>query len=207
MKPNKAGETPQGVRLQSEYPHPPERVWRALTDPNALARWLLPSSFSPQVGRRFAFIDKSNTGRRRKVQCQVVELDAPHRLAYTWQAEDENLPTLVAWTLEPTEAGTRVTLEHVGPAAPFAAEPNGLTMLANALQSRAFVRDTAPVVASFTPRRQQGRIVFAANGEGRVGGMHRLPASSAVAGKTPCGLSSCRAVRRAPDKEVSSCIR
>ncbi len=45
----------------------------------------------------------------------MVELDAPHRLAYLWHSEEESLPTLVTWTLEPVEAGTRLRVEHIGP--------------------------------------------------------------------------------------------
>jgi uncharacterized protein YndB with AHSA1/START domain len=51
------------------------------------------------------------------VQCQVVELDAPHRIAYTWQGGPELPNTLVTFTLEAVEQHTRLHLEHSGFAA------------------------------------------------------------------------------------------
>lgn len=103
------------VVLEREYPHPPERVWEALTDPKALSDWLLPTTTRPVLGGGFQFIDRTPGGRPRKVHCRVVELDAPHRLAYSWKAEDESAPSLVCWTLEPIEGGTHVRLEHILP--------------------------------------------------------------------------------------------
>jgi uncharacterized protein YndB with AHSA1/START domain len=104
-----------GVVLEREYPHPPERVWEALTDPKALSDWLLPTTTRPVLGGCMKFIDRAPGGRSRKVQCRVVELDAPRRLAYSWKTDDEAAPSLVCWTLEPVDGGTHVRLEHVLP--------------------------------------------------------------------------------------------
>ncbi len=158
MKPNTVDEAQRALRLDTFYPHPPERVWSALTDPNALSCWLLPTTFQPCLGSRFTFLHKAGHGKRRRVHCQVVELTAPHRLAYTWQAEDENVPTLVAWTLEPTDAGTRVTLEHIGPASPLAGEQDGMKMLSNALR-----QDVPSCALLPLPRRRLGRITLSAS--------------------------------------------
>lgn len=100
------------VRLEAVYPHPPERVWQALTDRNALAQWLLPNDFEPRLGHRFRLRDRKR--RDKTVSCEVIELDAPNRLAYTWRTEADEPPTLVSWTLEPVEDGTRVRIEHIG---------------------------------------------------------------------------------------------
>src|SRR5437868_2888446 len=94
------------VRLEVIYPHPPERVWKALTDPGALAKWLMPNDFLPRLGHRFRFVQKTpGNPKREVVQCEVVELEAPHRLAYTWRSDPNSTPELVCWTLEPVEAG------------------------------------------------------------------------------------------------------
>ena len=100
------------VVLEVVYPHPPERVWRALTDRDALAEWLLPNNFEPRRGHRFQFWSPPRPGSRGVIECEVVELDEPRRLSYTWQSEPDQPPTLVTWTLEPTKGGTRVRLEH-----------------------------------------------------------------------------------------------
>ena len=100
------------VVLEVVYPHPPERVWRALTDRDALAEWLLPNNFEPRRGHRFQFWSPPRPGSPGVIECEVVELDEPRRLSYTWQSDLDKAPTLVTWTLEPTKRGTRVRLEH-----------------------------------------------------------------------------------------------
>ena len=97
------------VDLEAFYPHPPERVWRALTDPAEVAHWLLPGDLEPRVGHRFEF-DAAGAGGD-KIACEVVEAEEPRRLSYTWQ-------TMVTWTLEPAVGGTRVRLEHTGAGVP-----------------------------------------------------------------------------------------
>ena len=119
MKPNSR------VKLDVFYPHPPERVWQALTDPTALRRWLMPTDFRPRLGHRFKFQNRADQkkdsrqkGSPRPIEtvcCEVVTLDAPRRLAYTWQSERDPEPTLVTWTLEQVEGGTRLQLEHILP--------------------------------------------------------------------------------------------
>jgi uncharacterized protein YndB with AHSA1/START domain len=99
------------------YPHPIWTVWRALTTAEALAQWLMPNDFLPEVGHRFTFQTQPQEGWSGIVHCQVVELNAPHRVAYTWQG-GSNLPnTLVTFTLEALEQQTRLRLEHTGFAA------------------------------------------------------------------------------------------
>jgi uncharacterized protein YndB with AHSA1/START domain len=108
------------VTLSVFYPHPPEKVWRALTDPAALRRWLLPTDSRPRPGRAFRFQEPARRRRIGTVCCEVVEMEAPCRLAYTWQGERDSAPTRVTWTLEPEEGGTRLHLEHAGPEMPTA---------------------------------------------------------------------------------------
>jgi uncharacterized protein YndB with AHSA1/START domain len=100
------------VVFEVVYPHPPERVWRALTDRDALSEWLLPNNFEPRLGHKFQFWSPPGPGSHGVIECEVVELDEPRRLSYTWQSEPDQLPTLVTWTLEPTNGGTRLRLEH-----------------------------------------------------------------------------------------------
>ena len=67
------------------YPHPVERVWRALTDRAALAEWPMANDFEPRVGHRFQFRTRPAPGFDGIVRCEVVTLEEPRRLAYTWQ--------------------------------------------------------------------------------------------------------------------------
>ncbi len=102
------------VRLERVYPHPPERVWRALTDPQALAEWLMPNDFQARVGHKFQFRVPPQPGWRGIVDCEVLEVDPPRRLSYLWQGDPKSRPTVVTWILEPTAEGTRLRLEHTG---------------------------------------------------------------------------------------------
>ncbi len=100
------------LRFEATYPHPPERVWRALTDRQALAAWLMENDFEPRLGQRFTFRTRPVPGFDGLVHCQVTELDPPRRLAYTWKAD--KLDTTVRFLLEPVAGGTRLVLEHCG---------------------------------------------------------------------------------------------
>src|SRR5215208_2191324 len=97
-----------GIRREVVYPHPPERVWRALTDPKVLASWLMPNDIAPRVGHQFTFRTKPAPGSDGIVRCEVLEADPPKRLVYTWGGGPTKAkPTTVAWTLTRVESGTR----------------------------------------------------------------------------------------------------
>jgi uncharacterized protein YndB with AHSA1/START domain len=100
------------LRFEVVYPHRPERVWRALTDRAALAEWLMPNDFEPRLGHRFQFRTDPTPGFDGIIRCEILELEAPRKLAYTWRTNA--LDTVVSFTLEPVAAGTRVIVEHKG---------------------------------------------------------------------------------------------
>jgi uncharacterized protein YndB with AHSA1/START domain len=103
------------IKVQRDYAHPPERVWRALTEPEAMSAWLMASDFRPQVGHKFRFRAKPQPGWRGIVDCEVLEVDPPRRLSYTWQGDENGRTTIVTWVLEALPGGgTRLRLEHTG---------------------------------------------------------------------------------------------
>jgi uncharacterized protein YndB with AHSA1/START domain len=102
------------IVLDAFYPHPPERVWRALTDPQELAMWLMPNDFVPELGHKFQFRTKPRGTWRGIVDCELLELDPPRRISYSWLGDPKAKATRVTWTLTPTEGGTRLVLEHCG---------------------------------------------------------------------------------------------
>jgi uncharacterized protein YndB with AHSA1/START domain len=101
------------IRIEIDYPHAPEKIWRALTDSKLLARWLMENDFEPQLGREFTFRMKPQPGFDGIVRCEVLELDAPHRLSWAWRG-GPLVDSRVGFTLSPTPTGTRVLLEHTG---------------------------------------------------------------------------------------------
>lgn len=95
------------------YPHPIQRVWRALTDPTALAAWLMPNDFAPRVGHRFTFHTAPEHDWNGTVECEVVQIAEPTLLSYTWRGG--KLPaTLVTFTFTAVAGGTRLRLVHSG---------------------------------------------------------------------------------------------
>ncbi|MBC6460437.1 SRPBCC family protein [Actinomadura sp. HBU206391] len=102
------------IEVDEFLPHPPRKVWRALTDPDLLARWLMPSDFKPVVGHRFTFttrpipsIEFDGT-----ISCQVLELDEERLLRISWGGG--SLDTTVTWRLAAEGHGTRLFVTHAG---------------------------------------------------------------------------------------------
>lgn len=114
MKRTDKPDSPRGsLSLEFELRHPPEKVWRALTDPDLLAEWLLPAiGFEPRPGAAFTFKTQAYPGWDGTVSCRVLEVEAPRRISYTWSVPF--LDTVVTFTLAPTPAGTRLTLVQSG---------------------------------------------------------------------------------------------
>jgi uncharacterized protein YndB with AHSA1/START domain len=108
------------IRIVRDYPHPPEKVWRALTDPALIPRWTAtgaggrPEGFAPAVGTKFRYVAKPKPGWSGIVECEVLEADEPKLLRYSWVDLGGGEVTEVAYRLEPLGNGTRFTFEHTG---------------------------------------------------------------------------------------------
>ena len=107
------------IRKERFYPHPPEDVWAALTDPHALAEWLEPNNHKPEVGHKFEFMcDKDLCGGH--TECEVLEAVAPRKLVWRWvhvyddPKKGKAEPMIITWTLLPKDNGTLLILEHSG---------------------------------------------------------------------------------------------
>jgi uncharacterized protein YndB with AHSA1/START domain len=95
------------VVIEREIHHPPEKIWRALTQPQLIAQWLMKNDFKPVVEHRFSL--RADWG---AVDCQVLAVEPSKKLAYTWGAY--GLESVVTWTLTPTATGTSVRMEQSG---------------------------------------------------------------------------------------------
>ena len=82
------------IRIVREFPHPPTKVWRALTEPSLMARWgMRPEGYSPIVGTRFKLIGKANPGWRGFVECKVLEVREARDAPATWDDDGKGPPT------------------------------------------------------------------------------------------------------------------
>jgi uncharacterized protein YndB with AHSA1/START domain len=100
------------LRFEALYPYPPEQVWVALVDPEAIGEWLMPNDFEARVGHRFTFHTKPAPGFDGIVQCEVLELDPPERLAYSWKGG--GIDTIVRYVLAREGENTRLVMEQSG---------------------------------------------------------------------------------------------
>jgi len=110
-----------GLRFERTLSHPPERVWRALTESDQLRHWMPCDIVGPReqgaevmvpfwddVAAKYAIEDPILTGR-------IVTWDPPSR--FVWEWDDE----LLTFVLEPDGAGTRLILTvRIGTKAPGA---------------------------------------------------------------------------------------
>jgi uncharacterized protein YndB with AHSA1/START domain len=104
------------ISFEFDLPHPPQKVWRALTDPALLAEWLLPVTGLevPASGAAFTFQAPAFPGWDGTVNCQFLEIEAQRKLSYTWVVGGMELETVVTFTLTPTASGTRLSLVQSG---------------------------------------------------------------------------------------------
>lgn len=110
---------PGVIEVDQFYPHPPERVWRALTTPELMARWLMqPRGFAPVVGTQFTFRGQPmpSVGFSGDIACEVIAVKDGKQLTISWADAASGQPAtwMVTWTLYPEGRGTRVILRHTG---------------------------------------------------------------------------------------------
>jgi uncharacterized protein YndB with AHSA1/START domain len=110
---NTARSQSEAIEFQFDLRHPPEKVWRALTEPALLAEWLLPVvNLNLTAGQEFTFRAQPVGGWDGVVNCRMLHSDAPNKLSYAWVVGD--IDTIVTFTLAPTPDGTRLTLVQAG---------------------------------------------------------------------------------------------
>ncbi|UCI05532.1 SRPBCC family protein [Mesorhizobium sp. B1-1-8] len=106
------------LSFECELPDPPEKVWRALTEPELLAAWLMPNDIRPEIGSRFAF-----AGPDAPIECRVLDAEPGKLLRYSWRQQadrddKQGLPafdSVVTFTLAAAvSGGTHLRIVHGG---------------------------------------------------------------------------------------------
>ncbi len=102
------------VVVEREIPHPPEKIWRALTLPHLIEEWLMKNDFEPVVGHHFSL----RGGWGGILDCEVLAVEPNKTLAYTWNFTHDdaayNLKSVVTFTLTPTSTGTHLRMAQSG---------------------------------------------------------------------------------------------
>jgi uncharacterized protein YndB with AHSA1/START domain len=97
------------IEHEEMYPHPPERVWRALTDPTEIGVWLMPTDFAAQAGHKFTFDARPSLG---IIDAEVLDVEPPRLLRCRWSGEFGQ--TVVTFTLTPVAGATLLRVTHAG---------------------------------------------------------------------------------------------
>jgi uncharacterized protein YndB with AHSA1/START domain len=100
------------VVVERELPHPPEKIWRALTQPHLIAEWLMQNDFKPEVGHHFTLRMEAQPNWDGVIDCQVLVVEPNKTLSYAWGAL--GLESIVMFTLTPTGTGTHLRMEQSG---------------------------------------------------------------------------------------------
>ena len=104
----------RSVVVERQFAFPPERLWRALTQPHLIQEWLMKNDFQPVVGHRFNW--SGDWGG--VLDCEVLTVE-PHRtLSYRWDYANDDpaytLRSVVTFTLTPIAEGTHLRMEQSG---------------------------------------------------------------------------------------------
>lgn len=108
------------IHIVYDYPNPPAKVWRAVTDPELIRLWTATGAgaradgFVPVAGTRFQFVAKPMPGWDGVVNCEVLEVDAPSLLRFSWADNAGGDLTEVVYRLQPHAGGTRFGYDHTG---------------------------------------------------------------------------------------------
>jgi uncharacterized protein YndB with AHSA1/START domain len=104
------------LTFTEHFKAPVQNVWRAITDRRMLALWLMANDFEPRLGARFALRRADPMpGWRGWVECEVIELEPPTRMVWSWSdGAGEEMTSHVIFELREEGTGTRLTLRHIG---------------------------------------------------------------------------------------------
>ena len=106
------------IVIERMMPHPPEKIWRALTQGPLIEEWLMKNDFEPVVGHKFNFRSDPMPGWNGVTDCKVLIVEPNKRLSYSWNASGDEavngLKTVVTWTLKPARGGTLLRMEQSG---------------------------------------------------------------------------------------------
>jgi uncharacterized protein YndB with AHSA1/START domain len=104
--------TTRSLVIERELPHPPEKVWRALTQGPLIQEWLMANDFQPLVGHQFKFRSTPMPNWNGVIDCEVLAVEPNQKLSYSWSSL--GLMSVVVWTLVATSGGTLLRMEQSG---------------------------------------------------------------------------------------------
>jgi len=104
--------TTRSLVIEKELPHPPEKVWRALTEGPLIKQWLMDNDLQPVPGHKFSFRSTPVPNWNGVIDCEVLVVEPNKKLSYSWNSM--GMESVVVWTLVATSGGTLVRMEQSG---------------------------------------------------------------------------------------------
>ena len=98
--------------VEREMSAPPEKLWRALTQPHLIEEWLMKNDFKPAAGHKFTLSRQPSPDVNVVIDCEVITVEPNKTLSYRWSAYGTD--TVVTFTLTPTADGTMLRVEQDG---------------------------------------------------------------------------------------------
>lgn len=106
----------EDIVLECDLPQAPEKVWRALTEPEIVAAWLMPNDIKAETGHRFSL------GAEGRIDCKVLDAEPGRLLRYSWREQGtagseqaQGFASVVTFELEPSASGgTHLRVVHDG---------------------------------------------------------------------------------------------
>jgi uncharacterized protein YndB with AHSA1/START domain len=98
--------------IERELPHPPEKIWRALTQGPLIKEWLMDNDLQPVVGHRFNFRSTPVPNWNGIIDSEVLVVEPGRKISYSWNSM--GLESVVVWTLVATSSGTLLRMEQTG---------------------------------------------------------------------------------------------
>ncbi len=102
----------KAITFKRSYSHPVEKVWKALTDKQAMSQWLMETDIEAKEGFEFTFKTKPSWGFDGIVRCRVLEVIENEKLSFTWC--NDKMETVVSFLLHKDGENTILNFEQSG---------------------------------------------------------------------------------------------
>ena len=100
------------ISKEQLLPHPIGKVWSAITKAEEISTWFIKADFKAQKGYQYTFTSDGENGCT-QITGEIKQAN-PYVLEYSWIVADTKVETIVKWSLQETEEGTLLSLEHSG---------------------------------------------------------------------------------------------
>lgn len=112
----------RSIVVEADIPYPLDKVWRAITDSEAIALWFMRNDLRLEVGRRFTLRSRPIERWDGEFQCVLLAIEPNHMISFSWAGGHEELKafghyidTVATWTITPLDdGGTHMVFEQTG---------------------------------------------------------------------------------------------